>query len=314
MRSAKMHSTLSLPTLLDIIFRIVNHSDCPVEVLDDIPAGDTEVRALCLQIYELRQTMKALSNGRLDVRVDSCGCIAAYLRNIVEMLKGIEKAIKELARGEDELELSRLGELSIHFERISKTLQEERRLIEKYRNLSLTDMLTGLVNRRGFLALAEKSFALAQRKGQVLSFVMADIDRFKNVNDTYGHEIGDEILRGVAERLLEGLRMEDVCCRYGGEEFLVMLYDTDVSRAALVAERLRRMIAEKPFAVAGREIPITISLGVTDLSLEGNISPHDRETEIQRVIQRADALLYHAKKTGRNKVSAESPESFERSV
>lgn len=173
-------------------------------------------------------------------------------------------------------------------------------------------MLTGLVNRRGFLALAEKSFALAQRKGQVLSFVMADIDRFKNVNDTYGHEIGDEILRGVVERLVEGLRMEDVCCRYGGEEFLVMLYDTDASRTALVAERLRRMIAEKPFAVAGKEIPITISFGVTDLSLEGDISPHDRGTEIQRVIQRADALLHHAKKTGRNKVSAESCESFER--
>lgn len=167
-------------------------------------------------------------------------------------------------------------------------------------------MLTGLVNRRGFLALAEKSFALAQRKGQVLSFVMAGIDRFKNVNDTYGHEIGDEILRGVVERLVEGLRMEDVCCRYGGEEFLVMLYDTDASRTALVAERLRRMIAEKPFAVAGKEVPITISFGVTDLSLEGDISPHDRGTEIQRVIQRAGTLLYHAKKTGRNKVSAES--------
>lgn len=304
-----MRSTLPLPDLLDIISSIVNHRDCPVGILDDIPAEDTEVRALCREIYELRQAMKALSSGKLDVQVGSCGCIAAYLRTIVEMLRGIEKAIKELAQGEGEPELSRLGELSIYFELIGKNLQEGRRLVDKYRSLSLTDMLTGLVNRRGFFALVEKSYARARRKGGVLSFVMADIDRFKGINDTYGHDAGDDILRGVAQRLLDGLRMEDVCSRYGGEEFLIMLYDTDVSRAALVAERLRKKVAEKPFAVGGEDIPLTISLGVTELRMEGSArggeaAARDCRAEIQRAVQRADAFLYHAKRTGRNRVSA----------
>lgn len=305
-----MRSTLPLPTLLDVISRILNCRDCSVDILDDIPPVDTEVRALCLQIYELRQAMQALSSGKLDVQVGSCGCLAVYLRAIIEMLRGIEKAIKELAQGEGELELSRLGELSIYFEMIGKNLQEGRRLVDKYRSLSLTDMLTGLVNRRGFLALVEKSCALALRKRRVLSFIMADIDRFKAINDTYGHDAGDEILRGVAQRLLAGLRMEDVCGRYGGEEFLIMLYDTDASRAVPVAERLRQKVAEKPFLVGGKDIPLTISLGVADLDMEerareGDVEAQGCRAEIQRAIQRADACLYHAKRTGRNKVSSQ---------
>lgn len=303
-----MRSTLPLPDLLDIISRIVNHRDCPVGILDDIPAEDTEVRALCQQIYELRQAMKTLSNGKLDVQVGSCGCIAVYLRAIIEMLRGIEKAIKKLAQGEGELELSRLGDLSTYFEMIDNNLQEGRRLVDKYRSLSLTDMLTGLVNRRGFYSLVEKSYALARRKGGVLSFVLADIDKFKVINDTYGHEAGDEILRGVAQRLLDVLRREDVCSRYGGEEFLIMLYDTDVNRAALIAERLRKKVEEKPFAVEGEEIPITISLGVTELRMEakargGDAAAQECRAEIQRAARRADAFLYHAKRTGRNRIS-----------
>lgn len=161
------------------------------------------------------------------------------------------------------------------------------------------------MNRRGFLALAEKSFALAQRNGQVLSFVMAGIDRFKNVNDTYGMKSGTRSCSAPSSVLWRAEnrgRLLPLWWRGVPRHAL----RTDASRAALVAERLRRMIAEKPFVVAGKEVPITISLGVTDLSLEGDISPHDRGTEIQRVIQRAGTLLHHAKKTGRNKVSAES--------
>lgn len=304
-----MHSTLALPILLDILSRIVNDNDCTVEILDELPPQDAEVRALYLQIYELRQAMKALSDGELDVTVGACGCIAMYLRSIIEMLRGIERAIKELAKGEGEPELPRLGELSACFELIGRTLQEDRKLISKYRNLSLTDTLTGLPNRRGFQALVEKGFARACRKGRVLSFIMADIDRFKAVNDLHGHEVGDEALRMVARRLLSCLRAEDVCCRYGGEEFLIMLYDTDLSQAVLVAERLRKSVAGKAFIADGRTLHVTVSLGAAEVAMRENSKLSDCRAEILRAVRRSDACLYKAKEAGRNRVVSELSEA-----
>lgn len=304
-----MHSTLALPILLDILSRIVNDNDCTVEILDELPPQDAEVRALYLQIYELRQAMKALSDGELDVTVGACDCIAMYLRSIIEMLRGIERAIKELAKGEGEPELPRLGELSACFELIGRTLQEDRKLISKYRNLSLTDMLTGLPNRRGFQALVEKGVARACRKGRVLSFIMADIDRFKAVNDLHGHEVGDEALRMVARRLLSCLRAEDVCCRYGGEEFLIMLYDTDLSQAVLVAERLRKSVAGKAFIADGRTLHVTVSLGAAEVAMRENSKLSDCRAEILRAVRRSDACLYKAKEAGRNRVVSELSEA-----
>ena len=143
-------------------------------------------------------------------------------------------------------------------------------------------MLTGLPNRRGFLALAEKSFARASRKRQSISFIMADIDHFKKVNDRHGHEAGDEVLRVVAQRFLDCLRVEDICCRYGGEEFLVMLYDTDVIRAVLVAERLRKSIAGKPISTRGEEIRVAISLGVTEIVVADYAGTRKCHAEIRR--------------------------------
>lgn len=303
-----MHSSLTLSVLLDILSRIVNDKDCPVEILEELPPEDVGVRALCRQIYELRQAMKSLAHGELDVTVGAYGCIAMYLRGIIELLKGIERAIKELAEGDGEPELPQLGEFSACFERISRTLREDRKLINKYRNLSLTDMLTGLSNRRGFQTLVEKSFARACRKGRVLSFIMADIDHFKKVNDLHGHEVGDKVLRIVAQRLLECLRVEDVCCRYGGEEFLIMLYDTDLSQAVLVAERLRKSIAGKPFAVDGQTLPVTISLGVAEVAMRENSKLSECRAEIHRAVWRSDTFLYKAKEAGRNRVASELSE------
>ena len=172
-----MYSNLPLPKLLEIISRIVNDSGCTVRIVDEIPVQDREIRELCLQIYELRRAAQSIAHGELGVHFENCGCMATYLKDIMDRLKAVERGIKELAEG-DTPELPRLGALGTYFELIGNTLQENRRLIEKYRNLSLTDMLTGLPNRRGFLALAEKSFARASRKRQSISFIMADIDHF----------------------------------------------------------------------------------------------------------------------------------------
>ena len=286
-----MHSNLPLPKLLEIISRIVNDSGCTVRIVDEIPVQDREIRELCLQIYELRRAAQSIAHGELGVHFENCGCMATYLKDIMDRLKAVERGIKELAEG-DTPELPRLGALGTYFELIGNTLQENRRLIEKYRNLSLTDMLTGLPNRRGFLALAEKSFARASRK-------------------RHGHEAGDEELRVVAQRFLDCLRVEDICCRYGGEEFLVMLYDTDVIRAALVAERLRKSIAGKPISTRGEEIRVAISLGVTEIVVADYAGTRKCHAEIRRAVQVSDAFLYKAKKAGRNRVAANLPEEDE---
>lgn len=129
-----MHSNLPLPKLLEIISRIVNDSGCTVRIVDEIPVQDREIRELCLQIYELRRAAQSIAHGELGVHFENCGCMATYLKDIMDRLKAVERGIKELAEG-DTPELPRLGALGTYFELIGNTLQENRRLIEKYRNL-----------------------------------------------------------------------------------------------------------------------------------------------------------------------------------
>jgi two-component system cell cycle response regulator len=161
-------------------------------------------------------------------------------------------------------------------------------------------MLTGLLNRRQLFIRIGEEYARMKRGNRSndpregLAFIMADIDFFKAINDAHGHLAGDEVLRQVADRLKATLRPYDVIGRYGGEEFLVMLPHTEVGEAELVAERMRQSVAEKPFAIGGMPVRVTVSFGVA-LSED---TPDDAEA----VIRRADEGLYRAKKSGRNRV------------
>ena len=128
--------------------------------------------------------------------------------------------------------------------------------------------------------------------------MMTDIDRFKSVNDTYGHDAGDQVLREFARRLRKNVRGIDLACRYGGEEFIVVMPDTDPQIAEMVAERVRLHIAGTPFSLgeAKASLDITVSVGVSTL-LRGSDTPED-------LIKRADVALYEAKTGGRNRVVA----------
>jgi len=128
--------------------------------------------------------------------------------------------------------------------------------------------------------------------------MMADIDHFKSVNDTYGHDAGDEVLQEIATRLRENVRPMDIVCRPGGEEFLVIMPETAGDRAAAAAERIRRAVAVEPFVVgrAGLRIPVTVSVGVSTISGE--------QDTIADLTKRADQALYQAKTTGRNRVES----------
>ncbi len=170
-------------------------------------------------------------------------------------------------------------------------LLEKAQLLEKW---ALIDVLTGLYNRRQTLNLAELAFQRAQSLQRPLSLIMLDIDLFKKVNDTYGHPAGDHVLKAVAMRFKGQLRSIDTLGRYGGDEFMILLLDTGLEGAKVIAERLRQCIQEAPFETERGLIPVTISLGIAALTEDC--------ASVEALIEQADSALYAAKKAGRNRV------------
>ncbi|MEE9330171.1 MAG: PleD family two-component system response regulator [Parvularculaceae bacterium] len=165
--------------------------------------------------------------------------------------------------------------------------------------LAVTDQLTGLYNRRYLMTHIESLFEVALAEKRPLAALVMDIDHFKIINDTHGHDAGDAVLRDLAKRLVKNVRGIDLPCRYGGEEFVFLMPDTDKAFAGIIAERLREEISQEPIAVEGQDglqVNITVSIGVaiTDPALE-NDTP-------EALLKRADKALYEAKETGRNKV------------
>ena len=171
---------------------------------------------------------------------------------------------------------------------------ENARLFGEVQRLAITDGLTGTYNRRHFFELAERELERARRYGQTVFAIMLDIDHFKQVNDTYGHAVGDQVLRVVAERCRESIRDIDILGRYGGEEFAIILPATDLPGAHSVAERLRRSIADVPIPTERDDVTITISLGVAS-----------NAQDVAALVNRADAAMYAAKQAGRNRVAVE---------
>ncbi len=177
-----------------------------------------------------------------------------------------------------------------------RDVTEEKRLEEELRRLAQTDGLTGLYNRRFLDQALETEFHRAQRAGTRLSVIMFDVDHFKRFTDTYGHDQGDRVLKGVADTLRAALRNYDLPCRYGGEEFIAILPNTDAAGAFAVAERLRKDVVD----LTVDNLKVTISLGVAtypDLDL----------TASEQLVERADQALYVSKEGGRNRTSAALP-------
>jgi len=184
-----------------------------------------------------------------------------------------------------------------------KAIEEKiRRLNDGLRQLAITDYLTNLYNRRYFMQRGAEEFKRAMRNKQPLSLLMLDVDHFKNVNDTYGHEAGDMALQQVAAVLKFSLRETDILGRIGGEEFAVLLPDTKLDAAAMLAERICRSVESSLLTMPGQALTIslTVSVGVAELS--GVMSG------IDDMLRHADSALYHAKHDGRNRVKAYSGE------
>jgi diguanylate cyclase (GGDEF)-like protein len=154
------------------------------------------------------------------------------------------------------------------------------------------DGLTGLNNRRHFMALAEIEWSRFKRYGRSLALLMADIDLFKSINDTYGHDVGDRVIKAVADVLNCNKRISDIVGRLGGEEFALMLPEATIDKAAAAAERFRQLVADCLVTAAERRVPVTISVGAS--SCEAGASTLDE------LLKQADVALYEAKRSGRN--------------
>lgn len=178
---------------------------------------------------------------------------------------------------------------------------ERAKLIAFLENLSITDALTGIANRRHFEWRLSEEVERARRYKYPLSALMLDLDHFKQINDTYGHQVGDTVLQQVAQRLKHSLRRTDFLARYGGEEFVILAPQTPSERALVLAERIRQVIAKSPIPVADNlQIHITVSVGVA-------VFPDHAQNEIG-LVRAADAALYKAKQLGRNRVCVFEPE------
>lgn len=179
---------------------------------------------------------------------------------------------------------------------------EAKRLMDTLRASNLTDAMTGLHNRRFLEEFAEMLASSNQRRKSHLSILMLDLDYFKMVNDTYGHDAGDLILKALANVLKASVRASDLVIRYGGEEFLIILQDTGGGSADLVAEKIRATVEGMKVQLSGTALQKTISIGIAEF-------PHDSETFWQAV-KFADVALYNAKESGRNRVMRFRPEMW----
>lgn len=159
--------------------------------------------------------------------------------------------------------------------------------------LSVTDNLTGLANRRNFESAFEKEFLRAVRYNSKFTLVMFDIDHFKNINDTFGHPCGDFVLRQIANSALQTFRKTDTVFRFGGEEFVVILTETDIKQAIIPLERFRKTVETLGLTYQDKEVEVTVSIGACQFS-------PDMKTK-EEFLQKVDETLYKAKHSGRNR-------------
>ena len=211
------------------------------------------------------------------------------------VLRALDLGVNDyLLRPVDEQELTARLRTQIRRKRYN---QELRSSVAQTIELAITDGLTGLHNRRYLDSHLQTLFERAASRQRPLSLLISDIDRFKRINDTHGHAAGDDVLREFARRLRKNVRGIDLACRYGGEEFVVVMPDTEQAVAERVAERIRQEIEMLPFGPEGAAaLDVTVSIGVASISPAADT--------LEALLKRADGALYEAKKSGRNRVVA----------
>ncbi len=257
----------------------------------ELVARLAEVERLKHRIFIFNTAIFVLGTGM--VLVIGASLAQSILRPLEQLRAGAERfAAGDLGHrlppaGEDEL-----GRLSAAFNAMARQLDRER---GDLRELSARDPLTGLYNHREFYSLLQMELERSRRYRHPLALLMLDLDFFKQVNDTYGHMAGDEVLCAVAALMRHELRLVDHVARYGGEEFAAILPETAADEALAIARRIRQSVAARPLAVTGTGgVALTVSIGVA-------LFPDDADSDAA-LVRQADQALYRAKAEGRNRV------------
>jgi two-component system cell cycle response regulator len=299
-----------------------------VLIVDDRPASYERIAAMLAKEHEVEveadpgQALFHAADGNYDLLIVSLGLenhdglrLCSQVRSLdrtrnlpilaitepdnnARMLRGLEIGVNDyLIRPIDKNELLARVRTQVRKRRYTERLRDN---VQMSIELAITDALTGLYNRRYMESHLGALIEQAAARGKPLSALVIDIDYFKAINDSNGHDAGDDVLRDFALRIKRSIRGIDLACRYGGEEFVIVMPETDMAVAAMVAERLRRRIAAEPFAIAQgtRSIPVTISIGLAAL--------HGKEDSAASLLKRADQALYRAKRDGRNRVVPEA--------
>jgi diguanylate cyclase (GGDEF)-like protein len=207
---------------------------------------------------------------------------------IKEKVTNSEYLENEVQNRTSDLEISNLllREKTTHLEKAKEELQIA----------ATTDALTNLHNRRYFIEVSQSAFFRAMRYSHAMCIIMIDIDFFKKVNDTYGHTMGDTVLKACADVFVQSVRKSDIVARYGGEEFIIIIEQSKFEQVIELAERIRQDIELMTFNTEnGKEIRVSISLGVSELR-------HKSDEKVDSIVVRADEALYQAKEDGRNQV------------
>lgn len=186
------------------------------------------------------------------------------------------------------------AKLASSFANSAAVVIENAKLFEQTQKMALTDSLTGVFNRRYFYELSQREFTRSKRYQSPMSIILIDIDHFKNVNDRFGHLAGDQVLVQFVQRIQDELRTNDILARFGGEEFIILLPETNMDDATHVAERLREVTAHYPFLLITAQTYITISLGISSFRFS--------TISLDHLIDESDKALYEAKQLGRNRV------------
>ncbi|MBI5048512.1 MAG: diguanylate cyclase [Deltaproteobacteria bacterium] len=241
--------------------------------------------------YELITAVKESETGQ-DIPII---VISASRKEVVDKIKGLNMGASDyVIKPFDGRELLARITVFIKLQDLQSELKEKNALLEK---MSMTDELTGLYNRRYFYDHINMQIALAKRHTYVIGCLLIDIDHFKNINDTYGHDVGDKVLKGAANIMKGKMRGGEVLARFGGEEFIVCLIKTSHDGAVSAAERMRKAVEDANLSNdANNPLKVTISIGVAIYPQQGLENSDD-------IIKAADKVLYCAKKGGRNRTA-----------
>jgi two-component system cell cycle response regulator len=266
----------------------------PAEALFSVAEGNYELVIVSLGLKE-HDGLRLCSQIRSLERTRSLPILAiAEADNNARLVRGLEIGVNDyLIRPIDKNEMLARVRTQIKKKRYTERLRDN---VAMSIEMAITDALTSLYNRRymetHLAALAEQ----AAQRGKPLTVLILDIDFFKSINDGHGHDAGDDVLREFSVRIRKSIRNIDLACRYGGEEFVIVMPETDMAVAGMVAERIRRRIATEPFPIqqGAKSLNVTISIGIASLGSEGDTAA--------AMLKRADTALYRAKRDGRNRV------------